>query len=716
MKFLQYFLIFFGTCYLLNAQNDIEWDYLNGPFGGVIKDIERNDANILFTNSSSSVFRSYDNGKSWEKCLISRDISDIGVKDSILILLKSSWDEHERAIFLSHNLGDSFIRIENFWGDYFPRQIKFSSDSIFLLLSNDDTAKVFFSINEGYEWEQFGDNIDIYNRMKISRMSIDYDGSVILIGAHYNGMEESVIYKNKNGQLWKEYIIPLPSIVCLLHLQDDNYVVGTTLGLFRSKDLNFDWQLVNEEIKFSIIDIHESHDNSIILSTENGIIYSSDNGISWENRSNGFIHNWVRKSISSIDGEWYAATSTGFFYSIDKGKNWIESNEGLCASIIHSITFDKMKNVYVGTNGLYKSTDNGNTWECQGYKDMWIGPLFTDYEGNIIANAQSDQYGIFRSSDNGESWHHIDNGLRMESSGNCIRINNFGIDSKGIIYAAASQSYVKYSEDNGLTWHDINNSNSFAWIAINSEDEIFAISGLYIYSSKGDYSIWELSHDRARDDMFDFNTIIFKPNTNYGIAAGLGFTYETYDNGESWIRRKYSVPSNCLAVDSANGIWSTFSSTTTGGGYHYLPNEYDSTQRWIFSDSILEHKSLRSVAVSPEGYVFLGTSSAGVYRSKKTYLGVENELNSNSNSILEQNVPNPVQNSTKIKYSLLQSGHVRLKISNILGEIISTPIDGYKSSGEYTLDIDCSEYFPGVYCYTLEFGDRRITKKFVVKR
>ena len=81
---------------------------------------------------------------------------------------------------------------------------------------------------------------------------------------------------------------------------------------------------------------------------------------------------------------------------------------------------------------------------------------------------------------------------------------------------------------------------------------------------------------------------------------------------------------------------------------------------------------------------------------------------------LYQNIPNPVTGTTKIVYELNKDSQVRLDITDISGKIISTPLNAFKSTGKYSVDIDCSYLAPGVYYYRMKAGDFSQTRKMLV--
>jgi len=69
---------------------------------------------------------------------------------------------------------------------------------------------------------------------------------------------------------------------------------------------------------------------------------------------------------------------------------------------------------------------------------------------------------------------------------------------------------------------------------------------------------------------------------------------------------------------------------------------------------------------------------------------------------LEQNYPNPFNPSTKINFNLAVDSKVVLKIFNVLGEEVTTLVNGYLSAGSHKVDFNATNLNNGVYIYKLE--------------
>lgn len=83
---------------------------------------------------------------------------------------------------------------------------------------------------------------------------------------------------------------------------------------------------------------------------------------------------------------------------------------------------------------------------------------------------------------------------------------------------------------------------------------------------------------------------------------------------------------------------------------------------------------------------------------------------------LEQNYPNPFNPNTTISFQLPVSGHVKLKIYDVLGNEIATLIDEFKNAGKHNLVFNAENLSSGMYFYRLEAdGVLKTMKMMLIK-
>lgn len=81
---------------------------------------------------------------------------------------------------------------------------------------------------------------------------------------------------------------------------------------------------------------------------------------------------------------------------------------------------------------------------------------------------------------------------------------------------------------------------------------------------------------------------------------------------------------------------------------------------------------------------------------------------------LEQNYPNPFNPTTTIRFSIPQSGNVTLHIYNVIGQKVTTLVDGQLKAGKYEVSFDGTKIASGVYFYRISFQNNMVTRKMML--
>jgi hypothetical protein len=85
---------------------------------------------------------------------------------------------------------------------------------------------------------------------------------------------------------------------------------------------------------------------------------------------------------------------------------------------------------------------------------------------------------------------------------------------------------------------------------------------------------------------------------------------------------------------------------------------------------------------------------------------------------LDQNFPNPFNPATTITFRIPKSGHVSLKVFNLLGQSIASLVNGYKEAGSHRVTFNAGKYeIPsGVYLYRLSMDGVTLTNKMLLTK
>lgn len=98
------------------------------------------------------------------------------------------------------------------------------------------------------------------------------------------------------------------------------------------------------------------------------------------------------------------------------------------------------------------------------------------------------------------------------------------------------------------------------------------------------------------------------------------------------------------------------------------------------------------------------TFSLDLVKSTAQVVEVKNNSQIPANYKLNQNFPNPFNPMTNISYSIAKKGFVSLKIFDLLGKEIATPVNEIKNAGDYSIIFNASKISSGVYYYKIVSG------------
>jgi hypothetical protein len=94
-------------------------------------------------------------------------------------------------------------------------------------------------------------------------------------------------------------------------------------------------------------------------------------------------------------------------------------------------------------------------------------------------------------------------------------------------------------------------------------------------------------------------------------------------------------------------------------------------------------------------------------------VGIET-LKSIGGFTLYQNIPNPANSSTRIDYSIPESGKVVFYVHSISGQLLySQTIES--SSGKQSVELNTSTFAAGIFFYSIEYKSQRLVKRMIVQ-
>lgn len=265
---------------------------------------------------------------------------------------------------------------------------------------------------------------------------------------------------NPSNNSWKN--IPVPKILnglFAVHVTSNNTIlVGTEgSGLLRSTNQGADWTKVL---------VYPSRITSF-LSDKNGIIYtgtiprpggdvmySEDDGLTWKVKGTGLSNEFVLAIALSDDGTFYAATARGVYTSNIKDGLWTITR--LSGFECYSVTVLSSGRVIVGSfaGDIYYSDDKGSTWtkSILDNKTKWIHNFTVDNYNNLYAatgvvESNLRLGGLFRSIDNGNTWQQIAFKDSLVLAVKHLSSNKLLLGTYKTIYFSSDVSKMKYDND-----------------------------------------------------------------------------------------------------------------------------------------------------------------------------------------------------------------------------------------------------------------------------
>jgi photosystem II stability/assembly factor-like uncharacterized protein len=454
-----------------------------------------------------------------------------------------------------------------------------------------------------------------------------------------------------------------------------------------------------------------------------GVVYkSSDNGITWELKNNNLPVEGGSK-LAHYNNQIYFATYNGLYKTTDGGEIWFR-----IAQSVPTVYFDEVNiisNGYIftcvfdlGTGGVYRSTDEGITWQLTSFTGFGARDIGINTNGVMFFSiTMLGGFGTYRSFDLGANWANSTPSIGAQA----MEYLNDGSVLAGGEPGPTGPGIYK-TTDNGNSWFNTNtfsDLNFFTDFVLDTNDDIYV-------SIQGD---------------------------NQGV-------YLSTDGGGSWEYEGLSnVEVNCIAIDSSgyvyagtynSGVFKTPGRTTPVEliSFNADVNEKDIDLSWITATETnnsgfeIERKinndnwesigfvEGQGTTTESQHYTFVDNDvNPGKYQYRLKLIDydgtfeysdiIEVEIPSVNKFSLEQNYPNPFNPATVISYQLAVTSNVVLKIYDELGNEVATLVNEEKPAGSYVVDFSVGQdsspdIASGIYFYRLQAGSFIETKKMIL--
>ncbi len=640
-----------------------QWIQLKGPYGGDIDALASN-GNFLFAGTFEGLFRSSDDGKTWEA------LTTLSISASVYSVIANG------------------------------SEIFAGSDS-----------SVYRSSDNGMTWSQCMDSL--FGILSLAMLS---DQSIV---AGTDG--DGILLSTNDGVDWSFAGAASSEVISIASTQG-HYFAATTSGFFASSDSGRTWDTVHTGFgDGSIVAAVCAYDSSLFAGTENGlVITTTDNGAHWSKVGSGDIGQVIRSMVVHL-GVLYAGTAFNGLYkwdgtqwnqtslaaasdinalaqtpssvfagcvghvfrSTDMGSSWVVSDTGissvqvLALGLTGATASEPIYYVSTAYDANFRSTDNGNTWQQLNFPVADDILLFQTVGQKLLAGTVSN--GVFASTDYGISWNPSDTGLPPTPL-----IYDFALDNQNL-YVITSGIQTTVIDSPGAIYRSIDSGNSWTWLYSNSLDRIFTLisarNGNIVacgqfndaFRSTDNGSSWET----ATTTIASPTIYCLTPSGTDFLAGTANGIFRTTDTGANWAPSGLNGMIINAFADSGSLV---FAGTTSGA---FVSQDHGTTWRSITRG--IPDSNITSLEVS--GPNLLAGTYHGIWLISIGDVLSNNSVPSphpaNERSILAY--PNPFIHSTTIAFITPSPGYADVRVMSALGVEVARVFSGELSAGAHSL-------------------------------
>ena len=197
---------------------------------------------------------------------------------------------------------------------------------------------------------------------------------------------------------------------------------ATSMGVFESMDGGDSWRKRMEGMKEVLVVVTVALDpvnpDIMYAGTSGGVYKSTDRAKTWAKVNSGLVSPEVLASSRALMVNMilldprrpetvYAATLNGLYKSGDGARSWSRIGETLPDQMINVMAMDGSGTVYVaGRQGVHKTSDSGWTWKAMnaGLASLNVRSLAISPRDPQTVYLGTNGSGLYRSRDGGETW------------------------------------------------------------------------------------------------------------------------------------------------------------------------------------------------------------------------------------------------------------------------------------------------------------------------
>ena len=700
----------------------------------------------LFTSTSTDVYRSADDGSSWQKCNTLSQVKSLACDNMGRIFAGS-----DSGVFRSMNNGATWERVAPFRKSVTALAVT-AANHIFA--SND--SGVYRSLDNGLTWVRTVAGIPpLTSALRMILFADTSNGDV------YAGNQYSELYRStNNGDTWVPTTplhspITTEAITMIFRHPSTRILYVATNTLWKSYDIGTSWQSVSIPLPMKwMTRMVGSGATGALMGGSGGVFFSADSGSVWQPRNAGLTAVLIQSVIADANAVYFGTYTDGILKSANSGNTWSSVSTGLGNRSVNALGYHAPSNtLFASTNSrLYRSSNGGGAWVLS---DSGLGHVVAYLRSSNVSQIAMHPSGsifaydwyraIFRSTDGGRLWTNVNNGL-PDTLVSALAASRAG-SSAGTLFMGTMSGKMFHSVNEGTTWvRDTAGlpASGFITSLIVSDKTgtVIMHTGSWIYRSVDAGLHWAKIF--LKSGMHNF-TMHQGSGQMFILAYATGPTatlYRSADDGLTWQDAGSilpNIPGSRMLMDSTGHMWvghtlggqvyrtqqvvpvtfTSFSGWLNQGhallrwstvyearNFGFSIERKDNAGEWSSigfvsgagsSDALCEYTFTDpAVLTAPTIYRLRQTDFDGAvqYSSEITvYAGAEKPA---AFAILGI-APFPAHGETELRFLLGETGNVNISICDVLGRSRTQLLDDVRAPGTHVLHMDASTLAPGLY-------------------
>jgi photosystem II stability/assembly factor-like uncharacterized protein len=460
---------------LASADNGLTWTLTGMDYGYFPSLAVIPNGHIFAGDGVGGLQRSQDGGAVWEQVL--------GITYGSNNALQALAANAQGIIFLGFRNSGVYVTKESGTGMATNVSIGIGNQPVqTVAVSNGGTVflgtaqgGVYRSADAGSSWVQI--NIGLTNQNVLSLAVLGTDR--LFAGTNGSGIFES----QDAGATWSPITNSAVSTLAVYSLcisGSGELYAGSGNGAYYSPDMGTTWTDITRGITaFDMMAIAADEPYLFTGTMDRGVFRSSDNGQTWTNvyPTGDFTYLFINSAGHVFSGP---------LKSTDRGDNWTMGS-GL-SGFICAMAENRTGTLFASNDrgNVFRSLDGGDTWSVTGtFASNFIETIALNSQDHVYAGTWSGE-GIYRSLDNGNSWENI-----ADTLGSIWRL---AFNSRDHLFVVHGNSALWRSLDNGATWQEVYQApagKNIHALLIDKLDNIFISTDEGVFFSPDNGAAWQ---------------------------------------------------------------------------------------------------------------------------------------------------------------------------------------------------------------------------------